>query len=163
MSLSVRRLGLATSLILALGVARAPAAAPTALSLSGHVARPHDFTRAELDALPKVTVDLPATVKSADPGGAHVTGVRLWPLLDQAGWLDQPGHKTHLQHVILARGRDGYTVALSIAELDPGFEGKQVLLAMPKEGKTAGQLELFVPGDKRQGRRVHDLVAIDVQ
>ena len=59
--------------------------------------------------------------------------------------MDQPGRKTHLQHVILARGRDGDAVALSLAELDPGFEGKQVLLAMPKDGKAAGQLELFSP------------------
>ena len=63
----------------------------------------------------------------------------------------------------MARGRDGYTVALSIAELDPSLEGKQVLIATARDGKPLGGLELIVPGDKRAARQVHDLLAIEVQ
>ena len=101
----------------------------------------------------------------SDPGapGPHWSGVLLWPLLDQAGWVDLPGRKTHMQHVIMARGRDGYTVALSLAELDPNFEGKQVMVATARDGKPLGGLELIVPGDKRPARRVHDLQAIEVE
>jgi hypothetical protein len=63
----------------------------------------------------------------------------------------------------MAHGRDGYVVALAIAEIDPGFEGKQVLIATTQDGKPLAAPELVVPGDRRAGRRVHDLVGIEVQ
>jgi hypothetical protein len=54
-------------------------------------------------------------------------------------------------------------VALAIAEIDPGFEGKQVLIATTQDGKKLAAPELVVPGDRRAGRRVHDLTGIEVQ
>ena len=132
------------------------------IALSGKIAHPRSFALADLAALPAVTGEVPASAKP-DAGTTKFTGVLLWPLLDAAGWVDLPGRKTHLQHVILARGRDGYAVALSIAELDPGFEGKQVIVATSQDGKALDAPELVVPGDRRAGRRVHDLVGIEVQ
>ena len=156
----MRRLLLALALALAWPAA-AGQAADIALSLSGRLAHPRSFSAAELAALPQAALPEPASGQAAP--GPHWTGVLLWPLLDQAGWVDQPGRKTHLQHVILARGRDGYGVALSIGELDPAFEGKQVLIATGRDGKALGSLELGGPGDRRHARWVHDLQAIEVQ
>lgn len=150
-----------TALAHAPALAQAPAGAPASpapvsLALSGRLVHPRSLAAADLAGLPLVSLGLPA---SGNKPPAHVSGALLWPLLDQAGWVDKPGRKTRLQHVILARGRDGYAVALSIAEIDPNLEGKQVLVATAKDGT----LELVVPGDKRAARRVHDLVALDVE
>jgi len=149
----------ALALLLAIATPAA-AQAPVTVSLSGKIAHPRTLSAADLS--PAVTVEVPA---SARPDAPKTTfgGALLWPLLDGAGWVDAPGRKTHLQHVIFARGRDGYAVALSIAELDPAFEGKQVLIATTQDGKPLAAPELVVPGDRRAGRRVHDLIGIEVQ
>jgi len=149
----------ALALLLAIATPAA-AQAPVTVSLSGKIAHPRTLSAADLS--PAVTVEVPA---SARPDAPKTTfgGALLWPLLDGAGWVDAPGRKTHLQHVIFARGRDGYAVALSIAELDPAFEGKQVLIATTQDGKPLATPELVVPGDRRAGRRVHDLIGIEVQ
>ena len=131
-----------------------------ALTLSGRVAHPASLSMADLAKLPPVTLDLPAKPGQAAP---HVTGVPLWTLLDRAGWSDLPGRKTHLQHVVLARGRDGYAVAVSIGEIDPALEGEQVLVVTARDGKQQPTLELAVPGDHKAARHVKDLVALDVQ
>ena len=161
----------ATALSLAWFVAAVPALAQSPatadpqgeeLALSGHIAHPRSYSAKDLAVLPQVSVDVPANGSPQAPT-THLTGVLVWPLLDAAGWSDVPGRKTYLQHVILARGKDGYAVALSIAELDPGFEGKQVIVAMAQDGKPLDHPELVVPGDHRAGRRVKDIVALDVQ
>ncbi|WP_419730574.1 hypothetical protein [Lichenicola sp.] len=54
-------------------------------------------------------------------------------------------------------------MAPSVAELDPGFAEKQVLIAYRQAGRSLGGLELVVPGDRKPGREVHNLVAIEVR
>ena len=57
---------------------------------------------------------------------------------------------------------DGYAVAL--AEIDPEFEGKQVLLAYRRNGQPieGNTLRLVVPADRHGGRSVRDVVRIDL-
>ena len=52
-----------------------------------------------------------------------------------------------------------------MAEIDPEFEGKQVLLAYPMDDHAigVGRLRLVVPGDKRGGRSVRDVARIEVR
>ncbi len=155
-----RRLGRA-ALLLSLNAALPCRAQPAAaLTLSGRVVHPASLSAADLARLPSATLDLPAKPGQPAP---HLSGVLLWTLLDQAGWSDLPGRKTHLQHVVLARGRDGYAVAVSIGEIDPALEGKQVLVLTQRDGKTLPALELAVPGDHKAARRVKDLVALEIQ
>lgn len=130
-----------------------------ALTLTGHLAHPRGFSTADLAALPHVNAAIPAHTGTP----TQASGILLWPLLDQAGLIDQPGRKTHEQHVIFARGQDGYTVALSIGELDPSLEGKPVLIVTTHDRTPTDHLDLYVPNDHRAARRVHDLVAIDVE
>ena len=132
----------------------------SALALSGRINHPANLSLADLAKMPATTLDLPAKPGQPAP---HVTGVLLWTLLDGAGWSDLPGRKTHLQHVVLARGRDGYAVAVSIGEIDPAFEGEQVMVVTGRDGKPLPALELAVPGDHKAGRHVKDLVALEVQ
>ncbi len=131
-----------------------------ALTLSGRVVHPAGLSMTDLAKLPAITIDLPAKPGQPAP---HVTGVLLWTLLDQAGWSDLPGRKTHLQHVVMARGRDGYAVAVSIGEIDPALQGEQVVVVTARDGKQQPTLELAVPGDRKAARHVKDLVGLDVQ
>ena len=131
-----------------------------ALTLSGRVVHPASLSTADLTKLPTITLDLPAKPGQPAP---HVTGVLLWTLLNGAGWSDLPGRKTHLQHVVLAHGRDGYAVAVSIGEIDPALEGEQILVVTGRDGKPLPALELAVPGDHKAARHVKDLVALEVQ
>jgi DMSO/TMAO reductase YedYZ molybdopterin-dependent catalytic subunit len=62
-----------------------------------------------------------------------------------------------------ATAADGFIVAVSMAEVAPGFSGKQVLLAHEQDGEPirAG-VRLVVPGDDLGGRSVFGLDALDV-
>jgi DMSO/TMAO reductase YedYZ molybdopterin-dependent catalytic subunit len=91
------------------------------------------------------------------------TGPLLLDVLDRAGLTDEPGKRTHIRHVILARGADGYAAAVAIGEIDPKGEGKQVLVALTQDGKALKTPRLVVPGDRSFTRSVHDLTAIEVR
>ncbi len=93
----------------------------------------------------------------------NFTGALLWAVVNAAAPADESGPRSHLQHTLLARGRDGYAVALAIGELDPEFEGKQVLVAYAQDGKKLPALRLVVPVDAKAGRSVRDLVSIEIR
>ena len=133
----------------------------TTLTLQGRLAHPHSFSLAELRAMPAVTVE----VSHAGHNGAQTsryTGVLLWTLVKDAELIDENGPRTHLQHTICATGEDGFAVVMAIGEIEPDFEGKQVLVAYAQDGQALTSLKLIVPADAKAGRSVRDLVSIDV-
>ncbi|MBV8095295.1 MAG: hypothetical protein JO110_19105 [Acetobacteraceae bacterium] len=73
--------------------------------------------------------------------------------------------RARLRRIVTVSGRDGYTAALALAEIDPEFEGKQVLLAYRRDGEPmpGNQLRLVVPGDRRGGRSVRDVVKMELR
>ena len=161
---SVRQ-GLAAAVLaglLAPAAAVAQSNAPSGLAIGGRVEHPSTLALADLQALPPVTVEV-EHAHEKDAQSHTFTGALLWPLITAAGPMDEPGKRTFLQHTVLARGQDGYAVALAIGELDPNFEGKQVLVAYAEDGKPLPGLRLVVPADARGGRGVRDLVAIEVR
>jgi len=156
------------ALLLALAATPVPAAgqdktsAALELAVQGRVELPRTLSLADLQAVPPVTVQIP--IEAAHGGGmATYTGAPLWTLLQAAKPIDEPGRRTTLQHTLLARGQDGYAAALAIGELDPHFEGKQVLVAYAQDGKPLPGLRLVLSGDTRAGRNVRDLVTIEVR
>lgn len=151
-------------LLLALSASPAPAqTAPGGLSIEGGVAHPRTLSLADLQALPATTVETDFEGKDG-PRRAVFTGAALLPLLDEAGMTDEPGeHNTHLRHVVLAHGRDGYAVAIALGELDPRMEGKTAIVAYAQDGKPQTQLRLVIPGDHHAGRAVRDLVSVEVR
>ncbi len=113
-----------------------------------------------------VTTPAPTLATTTSAGVQHVTytGPLLWTLVRAAQPVDEPGSgNTALQHTFLARGQDGYAVALSIGEIDPRMEGKQVVVANARDGQPMATLRLVVPGDLHAARSVRDLVAIEVR
>jgi hypothetical protein len=64
---------------------------------------------------------------------------------------------------LVATGSDGYSVVLSLAEVDPEFRDSQAIVADARDGQPLGKngpFQLIVPGDKRPARWVHNLVSI---
>jgi len=93
------------------------------------------------------------------------TGVLLWTLLEKAEVMDEPGKNTSLKHTLLITGRDGYAVALAKGEIDPHYEGKQVIVAYSGGEPPASMelLRLVVPGDVHGGGSVRDVATIELR
>jgi len=99
---------------------------------------------------------------------ASYTGVLLWSLLEQAIIKVSPGIKNDiLRHTIIVTGRDGYEVALSLAEVDPKFGNDRALIAYARNGEplahARGFARLIVPTDKSAGRSVFGIARITVR
>ena len=143
----------------------APASAQSAsLAVDGHVAHPAQLTLDQLKALPPVTVSLTFQSDHGPQTGTW-TGALLLDIVKQAAPVDSGSDKSApLQHTILARGHDGYGVALAIGEIDPRFAGKAVIVAYQRDGKPMENqtFRLVVPGDAHGGRSVNDLVSLTI-
>lgn len=159
---SVRQ-GLAAAVLAGLlaPAAAAQNSAPPGLAIEGRIEHPRTLALADLRALPPVTVEV-EHAHERDAQRHTFTGALLWPLIAAAGPAEA-GKRAFLQHTVLARGQDGYAVALAVGEMDPNFEGKQVLVAYAEDGKPLPGLRLVVPGDARGGRGVRNLIAIEVR
>ena len=85
-------------------------------------------------------------------------------MVQRAGVLEGLTPRDQARRIVLITGRDGYIAALALAEISPEFEGKQVILADSVDGQRIDpeSLRVVVPGDKRGGRRVHEIVRISV-
>ncbi len=104
-----------------------------------------------------------AAAAAQRPREITYTGALLLPLLQAARPVDAPGRATQNQHVMMARGSDGYAVAVAFGEMDPHLEGKPVLIAHFMDGKSLPAPHLAVPRDSHGGRAIHDLAAIEVR
>ena len=120
-----------------------------AVSLSGNVAQPGNYTLAALQALPST---------SETVSGDTYTGVPLWTFLNPTG-------SNVLNQYVLASGTDGYEVLFSLAELDPALGAP---LDLVPYADTQGQFpsngiaRIIVPGDNHAGRYVSNLDSIEV-
>lgn len=126
-------------------LAVAPAPAETPLAIAGAAG----LDRAALDALP------------AQESGA-LAGPSLWSVLEKSGAVTTDFHN-RVRQVVVVTGQDGYTAVLALAEIDPEFENKPVLLALSRDGAKLALPRLAVPGDKRAGRSVRDVVRLEVR
>jgi DMSO/TMAO reductase YedYZ molybdopterin-dependent catalytic subunit len=137
---------------------KAPAVKSLSVKLDGKVKMPANFTLAQLKALPAVTVE----TNFADQGKESWKGASLMAILEKAGTVEEKGGGAYLQHLIVARGTDGYGAGIAIGEMDAKFAGKTVIIAYEKDGKPLDSLRLIVSGDAHAGRGVRDLAEITV-
>ncbi|HEY1876428.1 MAG TPA: molybdopterin-dependent oxidoreductase [Rhizomicrobium sp.] len=133
----------------------------TSVKLDGTVKTPATYSMADLAALPAAGITL--TIQGHDAASGNWKGVPLMALIEKAGTVEDKGHGAYLQHVIIARGTDGYGVAIAIGEIEPKFEGKQVIVAYQKDGAALPSLRLIIPGDAHAGRDVRDLAELTVK
>jgi DMSO/TMAO reductase YedYZ molybdopterin-dependent catalytic subunit len=136
---------------------------PATVSVSGEVTQPLTVSVADLAAFPQRTV----TASAHDQKGTY-TGVALRDILTKAGvaaGADLRG--PHLAKYVVVTGADGYKAVFALAELDPLFTDRVVVLATQKDGgalaENARPFQVIVPGDLRPARWVRQVVSISVQ
>jgi hypothetical protein len=140
------------------------AAVAPAVALDGRLKHPQSLDLEALSRLPAEQLQVSFQTEHG-PTTASYTGVRLWAAVAAAGGIDDDEKGAELRHVVKVTGRDGYIVVISTGEIAPDFGGKPALIAYQRNDEKPGEagLRLVMPGDKRGGRNVPDVVAITVE
>jgi molybdate transport system substrate-binding protein len=96
---------------------------------------------------------------------AEWTGPLLWDVLTASGAIESTKLSEQVRLVVRVTGADGYTAVIALAEIAPQFTGRPIQIAdhMNGAGLPDHALRLIVPGDKRGGRSVRDVIRIDVE
>jgi hypothetical protein len=137
------------------------AAQAQTLSLEGKVKQPQHWTLDDLKKLPAEHVDV-SYQTDRGPVNATFTGVSLWSLIARAG-IDDAAKGAELRHSIRITGKDGYIVVTSTGEIAPDFGGKAALVVYERDGNPLDDFRIVMPGDKRRGRNVRDIVTIAIE
>lgn len=149
-------------LVAASGAAAWPQPAEPTFEVAGDVKHPLRLTKADLAAMPRVTV------QANDHGVAKTyEGVWLHEILKRAG---APGGTAltgkAVASYLLATAEDSYQVVFSLAEVDPLFTDNQILLADSSRGKplagSEGPFRLVAPKEKRGARSIRMLTKLQV-
>jgi hypothetical protein len=119
---------------------------------------------AALEHMPSVTTHVSFLTEHGTQA-ADYTGATLWSVLQQLGLIISTNARDREKQAIVVTGHDGYAVVLAMAEIDPAFESKEVLLADQVNGQPmpAGEIRLVVPGDRHGGRSVRDVAQIEIR
>lgn len=145
-------------------LAQRAAAGPSGITVSGAVTTPLEISEAELDKMPQTTLHV---VNPHSHKPEVYRGVLLNLLLQKAGVPHGEAIRGKwMATCVVASASDGYRVAFSLAELDPGFLDSDVLVADRMNGAPLaareGPLKLVAPRDKRPARWVRMLKSITV-
>jgi len=137
-------------------------AADQSILVATSVEQTHTIDPAMVEKLPAVEEKI-SFLTEHGPEQATYAGALLWSVLDHAEILGGD-RRARLRRTIVVTGRDGYSAVLALAEIDPDFEGKHVLLAYRRDGQPikGNALRLVVPGDRHGGRSVRDVVRIEL-
>jgi len=140
-----------------------PPGAPT-LRVSGPAGESIMLSAHDLEAMPRETANV------ADEKGNHIAyeGVPVVEILRRVGTpsgKDLRGKQMSLY--LLVSASDGYHAVFALAELDPAFTDRRILLVDRREGKdlsaTEGPFRIVVPGEKRHARWVRNVTALAVK
>jgi len=142
----------------------AAVAAPSEVTIKSKLRSELHLSLAEIEKMPAMDVRVSFQSMHGEETATY-TGPLLWDVLAKAQAYDPARPRSRVGSVVKLIGRDGYTVALALAEIDPEFEGKRVILAYRKDGERLPkqELRLIVPGDKRGGRSVRNVATIVVE
>lgn len=137
-------------------------AANVSVAVSGGVEHPLTLTARDLSAMPRAEANLNEHGRMV-----HYEGVLISEILKKAG--APAGEKLRgraLATYVVAKGRDGYEVVYSLAELDPALTEGKILLADKADGKSlpdsAGPFRLIASTDKKMARSVRMLERLEV-
>ena len=71
-----------------------------------------------------------------------------------------------LTEVLLIEAADGYKVVFALAEFDPAFAAREIILADKRDGKPLagkeGPFRIVAPGDKRQARWIRQVTGMKI-
>jgi hypothetical protein len=133
--------------------------------VKGEAGQSVTLTAADLDALPQASVTL-----SHDGQSFTLSGARLDAVLARVDApLGKGLHGPALADVVLIKASDGYRVALSLGDVDPGVRPEAfigpVILADRQDSKPLGKdgpFRIGVGGDLKPARSARNVVEIDV-
>ena len=122
------------------------------------------MSAAALAAMPHVE----ATAFDSHEKRTHVhSGVRVRDLLEKAGIVF--GDKLRgaaLRQAVIVHCRDHYDIIFALAEFDPAFNSRTVLLVDSQDGgpvpERLGPYRLLIPGDARTARWAHQVTSFEV-
>ena len=133
------------------------------IQVVGDVAHPLSLTSEELAKLPRQTV----RAKGHDGVDSQFDGVALAEFLAKAGvptGKDVRGPAMALYVVVEAA--DGYRAVFALAELEPAFTDRVIVLADHRDGKALsareGPFQIIVPGEKKHARWVRQVIRLKV-
>jgi hypothetical protein len=71
-----------------------------------------------------------------------------------------------MTEVLVVEAADGYKTVFALAEVDPAFAVREIILADKRDGKALdtkeGPLRIVAPGDKRAARWVRQVTALRI-
>jgi hypothetical protein len=108
------------------------------------------------------------TISARDHDGeAQFEGVPLSAVLALGGVpLGDTMRGPRMADVLMVEAADGYRVAFALAEVDPAFAMRDIILAEKRDGKALdakeGPLRIVAPGDKRPARWVRQVTTLRV-
>ena len=122
-----------TGLLAALLLAGCPLAVfAQGLVIAQSVEQTQTIDRSVIEQLPAVEQQVSFLTGHGNERVAY-TGALLWSLLERRETLSGDP-RGRLRRTVAVTGRDGYVAVLALAEIDPEFEGKRVILAYRRDG-----------------------------
>jgi hypothetical protein len=120
------------------------------------------LTAAQIANAPHVAVDA-----HDHAGAAHFEGVPLSAVLSLAGvQLGDTLRGPRMAEALLVEAADGYKVVFALAEADPAFATREIILADKRDGKPLdakeGPFRIVAPGDARPARWVRQVTTLRV-
>jgi hypothetical protein len=139
--------------------AQTPQLAIIVINSEGHST---NITAAQIEKLPHITVD---TLDHDKP--ARFEGAPMSAVLTMAGvQLGDTMRGPRLSEVLLSEAADGYKVAFALAEFDPAFAAREIILADKRDGKLLdakeGPFRIVAPGDQRPARWIRQVTTLRV-
>ena len=117
-----------------------------------------------LAGLPRLKVE----AKEHDNPTATYEGVSLGAILERAGL--PRGEKLHgkaLRAIVVITASDNYEVVFTLADTDPAFTDRQIILADKKDGKPLpekeGPFRIIAPSEKRPARWIRNVKTIAIK
>lgn len=144
---------------------KANAQAKTASAIiKGEVKSELILTPADVDKLPKITI---SQKDRADQEHTY-SGVELGLVLKNAGvTLAEELKGENLTKYLLIEASDGYQVIFSLAEIDPAFTSRKIILANRKDDKLLaadeGPFRIIIEGEKRKPRNARQVISLTVK
>jgi len=98
---------------------------------------------------------------------AKFEGVPLSTVLTMSGvQLGDSLRGPRMADALLVSASDGYKVAFALAEVDPAFASREIILADKRDGKPLdareGPFRIIAPGDKRPARWIRQITDLKI-
>lgn len=138
--------------------------AQAVLTISGEVTKPLTLQAGDLKSMTHTEV----TGNDRDGKEHTYSGIPLSELLKQAGTtLGSALRGENLTKYVVVKAIDGYEVIFALAEIDPDFTSRVILLADAVDGaplvQGVGPYRVVVPGEKKPARWIREVKSIEVR